>query len=511
MTEININKPRILIVDDMAENLHLMTNILSDRYAVIAVTHGEKALELSARKPQPDMILLDIKMSDMDGYEVLNRLKSNPDTIDIPVIFISALTEATDEAKGLKLGAADYISKPINPELLHLRISTQLELLQFRRKPYLPYIQKSRFSVLVVDDMPENIHGLVGILSSEYSVMVANNGQKAINIVQGTNPPDLILLDVVMPLLDGFEVCRCLKANAQTKDIPILFISALESSADEERGLSLGAEDFIHKPFVSAVVLARVRNHLRLSQATSQLKLRNDDLERQVSERTREIIRQSEDLLREKQAVITAQDETIMSFRLLAGTRDNETGSHIARTQNYVRALAEHLRTKPRFISFLNDKIITLLYKSAPLHDIGKVGIPDAVLHKPGKLNTDEWAIMKLHCEMGRDAIACTNEFSFLRLAREIAYTHHERWDGSGYPQGLVGDAIPLSGRLMAIADVYDALISKRVYKQPFSHEQAIAMMSVERGKHFDPDMLDAMLEIADNFHAIALQFQCDG
>jgi putative two-component system response regulator len=227
-------------------------------------------------------------------------------------------------------------------------------------------------------------------------------------------------------------------------------------------------------------------------------------------ERTREIVRQSDELMRQKQSMIAAQDATIMSFRLLAGTRDNETGAHISRTQNYVRVLAEQLRHHSRFKPLLNDETISLFYKSAPLHDIGKVGIPDAVLHKPGKLNAEEWTIMKRHCELGRDAIVSSNELSFLHYAREIAYTHHERWDGGGYPQGLSGEAIPLAGRLMAVADVYDALISKRVYKPSFSHEQSVAMMFAERGKHFDPDILDAMLEISDTFRSIALQFQGD-
>jgi putative two-component system response regulator len=371
-------------------------------------------------------------------------------------------------------------------------------------------VMQKQVHVLAVDDQPDNLLILESLLEDFYSVHTVENGQQALDFFTRGNQADLILLDVMMPVLDGFETCRRLKASPQTRDIPILFITGLESAADEEFGLTLGAEDFIHKPFVPAVVMARVRNHLRLAQATQQLKIRNDDLEQQVMERTREIVRQSDELMRQKQSVIAAQDATIMSFRLLAGTRDNETGAHISRTQNYVRVLAEQLRHHSRFKHLLNDETISLLYKSAPLHDIGKVGIPDAVLHKPGKLNAEEWKIMKRHCELGRDAIVSSNELSFLHFAREIAYTHHERWDGSGYPQGLCGEAIPLAGRLMAVADVYDALISKRVYKPSFSHEQSVAMMFAERGKHFDPDILDAMLEISDTFRAIALQFQGD-
>ncbi len=371
-------------------------------------------------------------------------------------------------------------------------------------------IMEKQTHILAVDDQPDNLLILESLLEDSHTVHTAHNGKEALAFLARGNKVDLILLDVMMPVMDGFETCRRLKSMEQTRDIPILFITGLESAADEEYGLTLGAEDFIHKPFVPAVVMARVRNHLRLSQATQQLKLRNDDLEQQVMERTREIVRQADELMRQKQSVIAAQDATIMSFRLLAGTRDNETGSHIARTQNYVRVLAEQLRHHTRFSRFLTDETITLIYKSSALHDIGKVGIPDAVLHKPGKLNAEEWEIMKRHCVLGRDAIVASDELSFLTYAREIAYTHHERWDGTGYPQGLSGEDIPLSGRLMAVADVYDSLISKRVYKPAFPHEQSVAMMFAERGKHFDPDILDAMLELSETFRAIALQYQGD-
>jgi putative two-component system response regulator len=201
-----------------------------------------------------------------------------------------------------------------------------------------------------------------------------------------------------------------------------------------------------------------------------------------------------------------------MAFCSLADTRDNETGNHIRRTQSYVRAVAEALRGHPRFLS-LDDEVIALIYKSAPLHDVGKVGIPDVILQKPGKLDAAEWAVMQRHCQYGRDAIVtaeaelgdATN--SFLRYAREIAYGHHERWDGNGYPQGLAGEAIPISARLMAVADVYDALVSVRVYKPAFSHERAMEIIAAERGKQFDPDVADAAIRIAPVLQGIAQRF----
>jgi putative two-component system response regulator len=367
--------------------------------------------------------------------------------------------------------------------------------------------------ILIVDDQPDNVLILEDMLDGHYTVHAAADGQRALAYLNEGGPADLILLDVVMPGIDGFEVCRRVKDTPGLRDIPLLFLSSLESAADEEHGLSLGAEDFIHKPFSPPVVLARVNNHIKLAQATRLLKERNEDLEQLVAERTRKILIQSEELVRREQEVIASQGATITAFCALAEARDNETGNHIHRTQRYVKALAERLRDHPRFAHVLNDETILLLFKSAPLHDVGKVAIPDAILLKPGKLTPAEWMIMKRHTTYGSDAIAqAESELggdggSFLRYAREIAYGHHEKWDGSGYPQGLSGDAIPISARLMAVADVYDALISKRVYKEAYSHEQAIAMILAERGSHFDPDVANALQEIAETFHAIARQF----
>lgn len=373
-----------------------------------------------------------------------------------------------------------------------------------------------KYHILAVDDRPDNLFILDNLLRDQYILHVATGGLQALDYLSDAGSADLILLDVMMPDLDGFEVCRQIKRSPRYREIPVIFLTGLDSQADEERGLSLGAVDFIHKPFSPAVVLARVRNHLQLSVATRALRAYSEDLERLVAERTREIVRQSQELARRDHQLITAQSATITALCTLAEMRDNETGNHIHRTRNYVRILAERLRDHPRFREELNDDTIQLLYISAPLHDIGKVGIPDAILLKPGKLTPAEWEIMKRHAEYGRDAIAqAETQFGetglFMRYAREIAYGHHERWDGTGYPQGLADDAIPVSARLMAVADVYDALISKRVYKPPFSHAQAVEMIAAERDRHFDPEIVDAMLAIADEFNRIAQQFRDDG
>jgi putative two-component system response regulator len=367
--------------------------------------------------------------------------------------------------------------------------------------------------ILIVDDQLEYLLILEEFLGEEYQVHAAQGGRQALDFLENGGRAELILLDVLMPEIDGYEVCRRIKADSRLHDTPVLFLSSLESPRDEAKGLSIGAEDFIHKPFSPPVVLARVRNHIKLGQMTRLLKQRNVDLERQVVERTRQILDQAEELVQQKQELIAAQDATITAFCSLAEARDNETGNHIRRTQHYVKALAEHLRRHPRFCGQLNDETIVLLFKSAPLHDVGKVAIPDAILCKPGKLTSEEWTEMQRHAEYGRDAITQAEselgekQGCFLRFAREIAYGHHEKWDGSGYPQGLSGEAIPLSARLMAVADVYDALISKRVYKPAFPHEQAMAMILEGRGKHFDPDVADALREIEATFRQIAQRY----
>ena len=359
--------------------------------------------------------------------------------------------------------------------------------------------QSTRQIVMIVDDTPDNISLLSGLLKDQYKIKIATNGLKALQIAMLDPAPDVILLDVMMPEMDGYETCRRLKANPRTADIPVIFLTAKSQVQDEEMGLRLGAVDYISKPISPPIVLARVATQLNLVRARYLLQDQNRHLESLVQDRTRKLAKM--------------QDAIILAMASLAETRDNETGNHIRRTQHYVAALARALKDHPRFVSELTDENIDLLFKSAPLHDIGKVGIPDNILLKPGKLDADEFEIMKLHTVYGREAILSVEKYlgesnEFLRFAREITYSHQEKWDGSGYPENLVGDAIPVSARLMAIADVYDALISKRIYKPAFSHEESLVLMRKGRSSHFDPDVLDVFLQIADQFHAISQKFR---
>ena len=358
--------------------------------------------------------------------------------------------------------------------------------------------QVAKATILVVDDSADNLALLQGLLQDQYLVQMASGGQRALAITALDPRPDLILLDIMMPDIDGYEVCRRLQVNPRTQHIPVIFLTARSDEADEQRGLDLGAVDYITKPISAAILLARVRTQLTVKAAADFLRDKTVFLEAEVARRTRE--------------VMAIQDVTTLAMASLAETRDADTGNHIRRTQRYVKVLAWKLSTHPRFAAVLTPQAIGLLYKSAPLHDIGKVGIPDRILLKRGRLTPEEFTVMKTHTTLGRDAIAHAEaalglEVAFLTMAKEIAYSHQEKWDGSGYPQGLAGDQIPVSARLMALADVYDALISRRVYRDPLPHAEAVRIIGLTRGKHFDPDVVDAFLEVQDNFHAIAIAY----
>jgi cyclic di-GMP phosphodiesterase len=354
-------------------------------------------------------------------------------------------------------------------------------------------------TILIVDDEPSLLASISEILTPCYRVRAANSGGRAL-IVAGTDPrPDLILLDVKMPDLDGYSVLSRLKQDPATSHIPVIFVTTMETDTDEKKGLELGAVDYITKPIKPAILLARVKAQLILKQARDFLRDKNDYLEAEVARR-----------MEENQ---TIQNVSIRALAHLAEIRDPETGDHILRTQSYVQLLATHLQAHSRFCETISDRYIQLLAKSAPLHDIGKVGIPDHILLKPGKLTKQEFEVMKTHAELGARAIEqairdVNQPVEFLTLAMEIAHWHHERWDGSGYPDGLAGDTIPVSARLMALADVFDALISQRVYKPAMLFKEARKIIADGRGLHFDPDITDAFLERFDAFVDIAQKYQ---
>ncbi len=352
--------------------------------------------------------------------------------------------------------------------------------------------------ILVVDDEPLNVEILRGLLSPDYAVTTATSGEAALQVARGDPRPDLILLDVMMPGLDGYEVLQRLQADAATAFIPVMFLTALLDHREEERGLALGATDFLTKPIQPGILRARVRTQLLAKQGRDWLQDLNAALNAEVARRMEDNER--------------VERLTIRALAHLAEMRDNETGNHILRTQNYVGALARQLAQRERYADELSPENIELLVKSAPLHDIGKVGIPDRILRKPGPLVGEEWDLMKTHAAMGAQALEraeadVATPLPFLRYAKEIARWHHERWDGSGYPDGLQGEAIPLSARLMALADVFDALINERVYKDAFPLDLARELILQGRGAHFDPQVVDAFDAVFEEFRQIALQF----
>ncbi|MDZ4252426.1 MAG: two-component system response regulator [Sulfuritalea sp.] len=357
-------------------------------------------------------------------------------------------------------------------------------------------------TILIVDDEPTNLFLLTGLLRPDYLVRAANSGESALRAAASQPKPDLVLLDVMMPGMDGYAVLARLRENPETCDIPVVFLTALAEADDEEHGLQLGAADYITKPIKPAVVQARVRTQLQAKQARDWLRDENSFLEAEIVRRMTE-----NDL---------TQRVSIRALAHLAEIRDPETGGHILRTQGYVQQLATGLRQHPRFAATMHERYIDLLARSAPLHDIGKVGIPDHILLKPGKLTADEWVIMQTHAKQGSDAIEQAERdiempLEFLSVAKEIAHWHHEKWDGSGYPDGLAGDAIPVAARLMALADVFDAVISVRVYKPAMSYAYAREIIAAGRGKHFDPDVTDAFFAGFDEFVGIAERYRDGG
>jgi putative two-component system response regulator len=357
--------------------------------------------------------------------------------------------------------------------------------------------------LLIVDDDPVVSGMLAATLSAVgHETMEVSSGEAALVLLATMNSrtlPDIVFLDIEMwDGIDGFEVCRRIKGNPATRSLAVIFITGKSDQASEQLGFALGAADYITKPISPPIVRARVKTQLALKAAADFLQDRNAYLEQEVERRTEELR--------------ISQEVTLVALASIAETRDNETGNHLLRTQHYVRALAQHLRQHARFSGVLDDEFIDRLFKAAPLHDIGKVGIPDRILLKPGRLERDEFAIMKTHSMLGRDAIETAQQRFGVRLplletAMEIALSHHEKWDGSGYPEGLAGELIPLSARLMAVADVYDALVSRRVYKTAMAHAQAAEIIIAGRAGHFDPAIADGFMAVQDEFLTITGRF----
>jgi len=345
--------------------------------------------------------------------------------------------------------------------------------------------------ILIIDDSPEAIEVLGNALPKHYKRQAAISGENAIKLLDTSEElPDLILLDVMMPGMDGYEVCSHLKKDERLKEIPVIYLSALTDTKDKVKAFEQGGVDYIEKPFQFEEVRARVDTHLKLRYFQRELEAHNNNLKQMVEEKVKEI---SE-----------SQIATIFAMAKLAESRDNDTGDHLKRIQFFCGLIAKKLSQHPEYKGKINAEFIDILQKASPLHDIGKVGIRDVILLKPGKLTTEEFEEMKEHTTIGSNTLEEVYQKYpgnyFVKIGIEIAESHHEKWDGSGYPKGLCGDEIPLSARIMALVDVYDALRSKRVYKEAYSKEKTRGIIIQGSGKHFDPLIVEVFLEFEEEF-----------
>lgn len=359
----------------------------------------------------------------------------------------------------------------------------------------------ARPRVLVVDDMVENLNLLELLLSPKgFTVLKADSGRLALDLV-AQDPPDVVLLDLVMPEMDGFQICERLKGDPRTRHIPVIILTGVTEHEANIKALELGADDFMIRPFDSVLLDARIRSAVRAKGLQDELIRHQETLEERIRERTSQIER--------------VQQATVFSLAKLAESRDPETGEHLDRMRSYARTVARHLAEQPETRDLVNEEFVEVLYVASPLHDIGKVGIPDRILLKPGKLTRAEFDIMKSHTSIGGETLrAATTEAGpngFLETGCRIAYYHHERWDGNGYPRGLKADEIPLEARIVALGDVYDALTSKRPYKEAFPHDVARRIILEGRGTQFDPRVVDAFLAMEAEFVSIQKQYHDTG
>lgn len=344
--------------------------------------------------------------------------------------------------------------------------------------------------IMVVDDTPANLEILEELLSGKgYQVLSFPNGDMALRSAE-QDPPDLIFLDIMMPQIDGFEVCRRMKSVEKLRDIPVIFISALDDTANKVKALLNGGVDYVTKPFQEEEVFARMETHLNLSRAKKELERYNHHLKELVQEKVRQIT--------------DSQMATLTALSKLAEFRDETTGKHIDRTRHYCRMLATKLGVDSPYADSITQSFIHDIYYSASLHDIGKVGIPDNILLKPGKLLPEEFEIMKTHVTIGaltlQKVLEQYPQNSFVNMGVLLTKYHHEKWNGKGYPEGLSGENIPLPARIMALADVYDALRSRRSYKEGLTHEEAVNIIFKESGQSFDPVIVDAFLALSSDF-----------
>jgi putative two-component system response regulator len=357
-----------------------------------------------------------------------------------------------------------------------------------------------KYNLLIVDDTTANLRLLSSLFSEKgYKVRSVINGQMALTAVRA-DPPDLILLDINMPDMNGYQVCELLKADESLADIPVIFISALDDLQDKVKAFTTGGVDYITKPFQTEEVLSRVKTHLTLRRTQNELlQARNDLLEinHHLEERVQKQVKQ----------ISSSHLATIFAMAKLAESRDSDTGRHLDRVRYLSRILTQELGKNEKYHEKIGQQFIDNVFEASALHDIGKVGIPDAILLKPGKLTAEEFEIMKTHTTIGSDPLRLVDEEfpgnALIRMGIDIVEGHHEKWDGTGYPHGLKGETIPLVARIVALVDVYDALTSVRPYKAAFTHVESREIIVKDSGAHFDPELVACFLKVEDQFATI--------
>jgi response regulator RpfG family c-di-GMP phosphodiesterase/signal transduction histidine kinase len=506
---------RLLVVDDIATNLKVAEGLLAPyKASVDACLSGAQAIELVKRN-EYDVIFMDHMMPDMDGIEATALIRaweneqqeSGIKHRQIPVIALTANAITGMKEMFIEKGFNDFLSKPIDigklDEILGRWIpkekrnshksaaSSGMEIIRRRD------MENEKKLLLLVDDNTANLKVGKNVLSEKYAVITSPSAGKMFSILEN-NSPSLILLDIDMPVMNGYEAIKILKSKPETKNIPVIFLTAKTESDDELEGLSLGAIDYITKPFQPQLLLKRIEMHLlleaqrkTLEKQAAELKNFNDNLQKMVEYKT--------------QSVIELQNALLKTIAELVECRDDITGGHIGRTQRGVSIMLEELEKSGVYREETKDWDAKLLLQSCQLHDVGKISIEDSILKKPGKLNDDEIAEMKKHTVFGERVIekieSLAKESDFLKYAKIFAASHHEKWDGSGYPYGLKGNEIPLLGRVMAIADVYDALTSVRPYKKAFTHEEAVRIITEGSGTHFDPFLVELFVQNSHQFN----------
>ncbi len=494
---------KVLVVEDNAMNMELATALLEDAgCTALGATQAEVGIEL-AKSEQPRLILMDVSLPGMDGLTAVRILKQDPATKDIPIIVMTAHAMSGDEAKAFQAGCNGYLAKPIDTRKF-LKMVTHFigAYAESQAKSEANVQSKSKF-ILIVDDEEANCELVEAHLESfGHQTESVRDGLAALTRLHGPSSlpmPDLVLLDIMMPGMNGFEVARAIRQNPTTSDLPIVMVTALTSMEDRLRAVEAGANDFITKPIDKVELQTRINSLLKMKEAQDGIKRHREELEEIVKQRTHSLQRALEDVTVAQCEADKAHLDTIYRLAVASEYKDSATALHIRRVGNYCGLMAQHLK--------LPQEEIEIICAASPMHDVGKLGIPDAILLKPGKLDPEEWAIMQEHTTIGARILRGSSS-KLLQAGEIIALSHHEKWDGTGYPNKWSGTDIPLWGRICAIADVFDALTNERPYKEAFSNELAWEIMQQERGRHFDPQLLDLFFRLKEEVLAIQAKFR---